>query len=73
MADGVVIQESSGIAIKNGMKLKLLFEQLKDIRKETEIPLILMGYLNPILHFGFEDFCIKCKEVGVDQSVLKWT
>ncbi len=70
MADGPVIQESSTIALRNGMSLKLLFEQLKDIRKEIHIPIILMGYLNPIMQFGFENFCKKCVEVGVDGMII---
>ena len=70
MADGPVIQESSSVAIKNGMSLKKLFEQLQDIRKDVSIPLIMMGYLNPIMQFGFENFCKKCAEVGVDGMII---
>lgn len=70
MADGPTIQESGNIALKNGISLKVLFEQLKDIRKDITIPLIMMGYLNPIMRFGFEDFCIKCKEVGIDGVII---
>ncbi len=70
MADGPVIQQSSQVALKNGMSLKLLFEQLKDIRKEVTIPLLLMGYLNPVYRFGIEEFCIKCGEVGIDGLIL---
>lgn len=70
MADGVVIQESSSVAIKNGMNLKKLFEQLQNIRQDIHIPLIMMGYLNPIMQFGFEDFCIKCKETGIDGMII---
>ena len=66
LADGPVIQHSSQVALKNGMSVKLLFEQLKDIRKVTDIPLVLMGYVNPIIHFGFENFCQKAQEVGFD-------
>ena len=54
MADGLVIQEAATQALRNGMSVSLLFEQLKDIRQDVRIPLILMGYLNPILHYGFE-------------------
>jgi tryptophan synthase alpha chain len=70
MADGPVIQQSSLKALNNGMTLKLLFEQLKDIRKEVKIPLLLMGYLNPVFRFGIENFCKKCKEVGIDGLIL---
>lgn len=70
MADGPIIQKSSQIALENGMSLNLLFQQLKDIRKKTDIPLLLMGYLNPVYRFGFENFCNACKEVGVDGLIL---
>lgn len=70
MADGPVIQEAATQALRNGMSLHLLFEQLKDIRKEVDIPLILMGYLNPVMQFGFEAFCRKCVEVGVDGMII---
>lgn len=69
-ADGTTIQYSSETALKNGMNLKLLFEQLKDIRKSVKIPLVLMGYINPVLHFGIENFCKKCKETGIDGLIL---
>ena len=70
LADGPVIQDSSTKALKNGMSIKLLFEQLKDIRKEVKIPLLLMGYINPVYQFGIENFCKKCKEVGIDGVIL---
>ena len=70
MADGPVIQESSAVALKNGMNLKKLFEQLQDVRKDVSIPLIMMGYLNPIMQFGFENFCKKCAEVGIDGMII---
>ncbi|MCD7914540.1 MAG: tryptophan synthase subunit alpha [Tannerellaceae bacterium] len=70
MADGPVIQEAATQALKNGMSLKKLFEQLKDIRKEVTIPVILMGYLNPIMQFGFEEFCKQCVAVGVDGMII---
>lgn len=70
MADGVVIQEAATKALKHGMKLRLLFNQLKDIRKTVTMPLILMGYLNPILQFGFENFCKACNEVGIDGCII---
>jgi tryptophan synthase alpha chain len=70
MADGPVIQSSSTMALKNGMSLKLLFHQLKDIRKEVDIPLLLMGYLNPVLQYGLEKFCIDCTNTGIDGIIL---
>lgn len=70
MADGPVIQDAATKALRNGMSLKLLFEQLKDIRRDVDIPLILMGYMNPIVRFGFEQFCQKCVEVGIDGMIL---
>lgn len=70
MADGPVIQEAATRALHNGMSLRLLFDQLKDIRKEIHIPIILMGYLNPIMQFGFEAFCRKCAETGVDGMII---
>jgi tryptophan synthase alpha chain len=70
MADGPVIQSSSNTALKNGMSLKLLFRQLKDIRKEVDIPLLLMGYLNPVLQYGIEKFCIDCTAAGIDGVIL---
>ena len=70
MADGPVIQDAATKSLRNGMSLKLLFEQLKDIRRDVDIPLILMGYMNPIVRFGFEQFCQKCVEVGIDGMIL---
>jgi len=70
LADGPVIQASSGVALQNGMTLEVLFSQLKDMRKEIEIPVILMGYMNPVLQYGFERFCAKAAEVGVDGLIL---
>lgn len=70
MADGPTIQASGTVALRNGMTLSKLFEQLKDIRKEVSIPLILMGYLNPIMQYGFENFCEKCQEVGIDGTII---
>lgn len=70
MADGVVIQQAATQALRNGMSLRCLFDQLKDMRKEVQIPVILMGYLNPIMQFGFEDFCKKCVETGVDGMII---
>lgn len=70
MADGVVIQTAATKALRNGMSLKYLFKQLKDVRKEIHIPIILMGYLNPIMQYGFENFCRSCKETGVDGVII---
>lgn len=70
MADGPVIQESSTQALRNGMSLKLLFEQLRDIRKEIHIPLLFMGYLNPVMQYGFEAFCRNCVKTGIDGMVI---
>ncbi|WP_067036956.1 tryptophan synthase subunit alpha [Allomuricauda sp. CP2A] len=70
LADGPTIQESSTAALKNGMHTELLFEQLKDIRKTVSIPLILMGYFNPVLQYGVEEFCQKCQEIGIDGLIL---
>ncbi len=60
VADGPVIQHSSEIALKNGMTLKLLFKQLENIRDHISIPLIIMGYFNPVMQYGIENFCRKC-------------
>jgi tryptophan synthase alpha chain len=70
LADGEVIQNSSIKALTNGMTITVLFEQLAAMRKEIHIPVILMGYMNPILQYGFEAFCKKAKEVGVDGLIL---
>ena len=70
MADGPVIQDAATKALRNGMSLRLLFSQLADIRRDVDIPLILMGYLNPIMHFGFEEFCRKCAETGIDGMII---
>ncbi len=70
LADGPTIQESSQIALRNGISLKLIFEQLKGIRNEVNIPLILMGYFNPVYKFGVEKFCQKAAEVGIDGVII---
>lgn len=70
MADGVVIQDAATKALRNGMTLHTLFSQLENIRTDVTIPLILMGYLNPILHFGFESFCQYCTQVGIDGVII---
>ncbi len=70
LADGQTIQNSSKIALANGMSTQLLFEQLIDIRNYTDIPLIIMGYFNPIFQYGIDLFCKKCKEVGIDGLII---
>ena len=70
MADGVVIQDAATRALRNGMSLRLLFQQLQNIRQDVSIPLILMGYLNPIMQFGFEAFCQECVACGVDGVII---
>jgi tryptophan synthase alpha chain len=70
VADGPVIQKSSEKALSNGMTIKLLFEQLIKVREITGVPLILMGYVNPILKFGMERFLSKCQETGIDGTII---
>jgi len=70
MADGPVIQEAATRALRGGMTLSRLFAQLEGIRRDVTIPLILMGYLNPVLHFGFEHFCQECVRVGIDGVII---
>jgi tryptophan synthase alpha chain len=70
LADGPVIQHSSTIALANGMTIETLFAQLKDARKEINVPIILMGYMNPVLQYGFERFCKEAAAVGVDGLIL---
>lgn len=70
LADGPTIQASSTQALKNGMTTEVLFKQLKDIRKSVSIPLIIMGYFNPVLQYGVEAFCKKCQEIGIDGLIL---
>lgn len=70
LADGPTIQQSSLAALKNGMTTKILFDQLRGVRPEIHIPLILMGYFNPVLQFGVEAFCRECQAVGIDGLIL---
>jgi tryptophan synthase alpha chain len=70
LADGPVIQESSAKAIANGMTIQMLFHQLKDFRKEIDVPVILMGYMNPVLQYGFEKFCADAAACGIDGLIL---
>jgi tryptophan synthase alpha chain len=70
LADGPVIQSAATQALKNGMNLHTLFTQLREIKDEVDIPLVLMGYLNPILHYGIEEFCQSCVESGVSGMII---
>ena len=70
LADGPTIQASSTSALENGMCTENLFDQLANIRKEIDIPLLIMGYFNPILQYGVEAFCIKCAEIGIDGLII---
>jgi tryptophan synthase alpha chain len=70
LADGPVIQASSATAIQNGMTINKLFNDLKNFRKEIQIPVILMGYMNPALQYGFDRFCAKAAESGIDGLIL---
>jgi len=70
LADGPVIQHSSMIALKNGITIKLLFEQLKNCTNDLNLPLILMGYLNPVLQYGIEKFCNDAHDAGIDGIIL---
>ena len=70
MADGPVIQEAATTALKNGMSLRLLFQQLKAIKEQVHIPLVLMGYLNPIMQYGIDAFCQSCVESGVSGVII---
>ena len=70
LADGPTIQASSTLALKNGMTTQLLFQQLEKIRETVSIPLIIMGYFNPILQYGVEAFCKKCARIGIDGLII---
>ena len=70
LADGPTIQKSSEKALSNGMTTNLLFDQLKDLRKISDIPVVIMGYFNPILQYGIEKFCSNCKDVGIDGLII---
>jgi tryptophan synthase alpha chain len=70
LADGEVIQRASAAALREGMTLQLLFAQLATVRDETRVPLVLMGYLNPIMQYGFEEFCRSCSETGVSGMII---
>lgn len=70
VADGPVIQRSSETALKNGMNMNLLFNQLGKVREITDIPLILMGYINPVFRYGMENFLKRCNETGIDGTII---
>lgn len=70
LADGPVIQESGGVALHNGMTIKILIEQLQQLRQHVTVPVILMGYINPILQYGFEKFCKDVSAAGVNGLIL---
>ncbi|MEM1216334.1 MAG: tryptophan synthase subunit alpha [Bacteroidota bacterium] len=70
LADGPTIQESGGQAIKNGMTLPVLFEQLAEVRQTTQVPLVLMGYFNQVLQYGFDQFLADAQAVGIDGLIL---
>lgn len=70
LADGPVIQSAATQALRNGMSLRKLFSQLQSVKEQVHIPLVLMGYLNPILHYGIEEFCQSCVEAGVSGAII---
>jgi tryptophan synthase alpha chain len=70
VADGPVIQESNKVALENGISVSLVLEQLTEIRRRINIPIILMGYVNPILQYGFEKFCADASKAGADGLIL---
>ncbi|MEL0262338.1 MAG: tryptophan synthase subunit alpha [Flavobacteriaceae bacterium] len=70
LADGPTIQESATQALKNGMTTARLFDQLRDVRQTIHLPLVLMGYFNPILQYGVEAFCRQCAAVGIDGLII---
>jgi len=70
LADGEVIQQSGAVALHNGMTIAKLFDQLEEMRSNIHIPVILMGYMNPVMQYGFENFCAKAAEIGIDGLIL---
>jgi tryptophan synthase alpha chain len=70
IADGPTIQQSSELALENGMSIRVLFEQLKDIREKVSLPICLMGYINPVLQYGIEKFCEDAAALGIDALIL---
>jgi tryptophan synthase alpha chain len=70
LADGPVIQQSNMVALENGMSISILFEQLQQVRETIDLPIILMGYMNPIMQYGLEKFCAAAQAVGIDGIIL---
>ena len=70
LADGEIIQKSGGVALGNGMTIATLFDQLRNFRQEIHVPVVLMGYMNPVLQYGFEKFCSEAAQVGIDGLIL---
>lgn len=70
LADGPVIQHSSSVALANGMTIRILFEQLQQVKNEIQVPVVLMGYMNPVLQYGFEQFCADAAAAGADGLIL---
>jgi tryptophan synthase alpha chain len=70
LADGEVIQQSGAVALQNGMTISILFSQLEEMRSTITLPVILMGYMNPVLQYGFENFCAKAASTGIDGLIL---
>jgi len=70
LADGPTIQESSTQALHNGMTTEKLFTQLENIREHIDIPLVLMGYFNPMMQYGIEKFCQRCEAIGIDGLII---
>lgn len=70
MADGPIIQQASACSLRNGTTLHSIFIQLKEVRKLTQLPLVMMGYLNPIIQYGFENFCKDCQACGIDGVII---
>lgn len=70
LADGSVIQHSSSVALANGMTIRKLLDQLKGFRQKIHLPVVLMGYMNPVLQYGFEQFCADLSAVGIDGLIL---
>ncbi|NBB77030.1 MAG: tryptophan synthase subunit alpha [Bacteroidetes bacterium] len=70
LADGPTIQYASNTAIQNGIKMDRIFQMVSEVRKDSQIPIVLMGYINPVLHYGVEKFCQKASEAGVDGLII---
>ncbi|MEM7373527.1 MAG: tryptophan synthase subunit alpha [Bacteroidota bacterium] len=70
IADGSTIQHSNQVALNNGITVAKIFEQLENIRSEVDIPLLLMGYLNPVMQYGMEAFCVRAAQIGIDGLIL---